>query len=158
MRIYLESTIPSFLAARPARDILQSARQHITADWWDLKRGEHELFISQVVLDEIAFGDPGAARLRLELVRDIPLLEFTEEAREFAREVLDAGLLPREADRDAVHIAIATVHVMDLLLTWNNRHIAKADIQASLRRLAESAGLILPVICTPEELMGESYE
>ena len=158
MRIYIESTIPSYVVARPARDILQAARQQITRDWWDLKRVEHELLISQVVLDEIAFGETAMVRLRMDLVQDIPLLEFTDEVLEFAHKVLDSGLLPRESDRDAAHIALATVHEMDLLLSWNCRHIANAAIQTRLRRLAEVAGLNLPVICTPEELIGESYE
>jgi hypothetical protein len=158
MRIYIESTIPSYVVARPARDILQAARQQITRDWWEFKRGGHDLLISQVVLDEIAFGEAEMVRLRLELVKEFPLLELTDEVRDFARRVLGSGLLPREADRDAAHIALATVHAMDLLLSWNCRHIANAAIQERLRRLAGSAGLNLPVICTPEELIGESYE
>lgn len=57
MEIYIETTIPSYLVARPVRDILQAARQQLTLDWWNLRRGKHELFASQVVLDEIAFGE-----------------------------------------------------------------------------------------------------
>jgi hypothetical protein len=158
MRIYIESTIPSYLVARPGRDILQAARQQLTRDWWDSKRGAHDLYISQVVLDEIAFGEPALARLRSQVVEVLPLLEFTDGVLAFARKVLDSGLLPRHAERDAAHIAFATVHEMDLLLSWNCRHIANATLQPRLRRLAESAGLNLPVICTPEELLGESYE
>jgi hypothetical protein len=158
MRVYVESTIPSYVVARPARDILQAARQQLTRDWWDFGRTEHELFISQVVLDEIAFGEAAMARLRLDLVGDVPMLEFTDEVRDFARKVLDSGILPREADRDAAHIAFATVHEMHVLLSWNCRHIANAALQIPLRRLAESVELNLPVICTPEELIGESNE
>ena len=158
MRIYIESTIPSYVVARPARDILQAARQQLTRDWWDRGRQEHELFISQVVLDEIGFGEEAMVRLRLKLVENIPILESTDEVRDFARMVLDSGVLPREADRDAAHIAFAAIHGTDLLLTWNCRHIANAALQTRLRRLAESAQLNLPVICTPEELIGESHE
>jgi hypothetical protein len=67
--------------------------------------------------------------------------------------ILDSGVLPRDADRDAAHIALATVHEMDILLTWNCRHIANAFIQAKLRKLAHVGGFTLPVICTPEELL-----
>ena len=153
MRVYIESTIPSYLVARPARDLIQAARQQLTRDWWDFKREGHELFISQVVLDEIAFGDQAMARERLELVQSVPLLGLTEGAEVFAQRILDSGLLPPQADRDAAHIALATVHQMDLLLSWNCRHIANAAIQLRLRRLADAASYTLPVICTPEELM-----
>ena len=88
MRIYIESTIPSYVVARPARDLLQAARQQITQDWWDLKRDRHELFVSQVVLDEIAFGEATMAQLRLETLQTIPLLQVTGEVKELARKVL----------------------------------------------------------------------
>ena len=158
MRIYIESTIPSYVVARPARDLLQAARQQITRDWWDLQRDKHELFTSQVVLDEIAFGEKAMAQLRLELLQGVPLLQVTDTVKEFARKVLSSGLLPVTADRDAVHIALASAYQMDILLSWNCRHIANAAIQARLRKLADAAGLTLPVICTPEELMENDYE
>jgi len=72
--------------------------------------------------------------------------------------VLDSGLLPATADRDAAHIALASAYEMDILLSWNCRHIANAALQARLRRLADAAGFTLPVICTPEELMDNDHE
>jgi hypothetical protein len=158
MRIYIESTIPSYVVARPARDLLQAARQQITKDWWDLKRARHELFTSQVVLDEIADGEVAMARQRLDLMAEIPLLDLTDAANSLAKDVLASGLLPADADRDAAHIALATVHEMDILLSWNCRHIANATIQARLRRLVRQAGFALPVLCTLDELAGELYE
>lgn len=155
MRIYIESTIPSYVVARPARDILQAARQQLTRDWWELQREGHELFTSQVVLDEIAGGDAAMASQRLQLLHDVPLLELTVEANELGREILFSGLLPASADGDAAHIALATVHEMDILLTWNCRHIANAAIQQRLRRLAEKHGYTLPSLATPEESMSE---
>jgi hypothetical protein len=158
MRIYLESTIPSYVVARPARDLLQAARQQLTRDWWDLKRDQHELFTSQVVLDEIAFGEKAMAQLRLELLQNVPLLPVADEVKEFARKIQLSGLLPATADRDATHIALATAYEMDILLSWNCRHIANATIQARLRRLADDAGFTLPVLCTPEELLENDHE
>ena len=158
MCIYIESTIPSYVVARPARDLLQAARQQLTRDWWDLQRKRHELFISQVVLDEIGSGEAAMARQRLELVAQIKLLDLTNEANALTKQILGSGLLPADADRDAAHIALATVHEMEILLSWNCRHIANAAIQARLRRLAEKAGFALPVLCTPDELAGELYE
>jgi hypothetical protein len=158
MRIYIESTIPSYVVARPARDLLQAARQQLTRDWWDLKRNKHDLFASQIVLDEIASGDAEVARQRLELVSQIALLDLTDDAHALTKDILRSGVLPPEADRDAAHIAPATIHEMDILLSWNCRHIANAVIQPRLRKLADAAGFILPVICTPEELLGNDDE
>ncbi len=128
MRIYIESTIPSYVAARPARDLLQAARQQLTRDWWGLQRPGHDLFTSQLVLDEIAFGESEMANRRLDLMADITLLESSDEARELTRNIMDSRLLPAKAEGDGAH------------------------------RLIESCGFILPTICTPEEFLQEPYE
>lgn len=155
MRIYIESTIPSYIVARPARDLLQAARQQLTCDWWDLQREQHELFTSQVVLDEIAAGERAMAKRRLECMAGITVLDLTPAAEALADKILQSGLLPAKADGDAAHIALATVHKLDILLTWNCRHIANAAIEVRLRRLVQAQGYELPAICTPEELHGE---
>ena len=155
MRIYIESTIPSYLVARPARDLLQAARQQLTKDWWDLHRARHELFASQIVLDEIAAGEREMAKRRLELMAGLTMLDLTPAAEKFAEQVLHSELLPAHADGDAAHIALATVHQVDILLTWNCRHIANAAIVGRLRRLAAAQDHTLPEIYTPEELLGE---
>ena len=154
MRIYIESTIPSYVVARPARDLLQAARQQLTQDWWLLRREEHELFTSQVVLDEIAAGERVMAERRLALVAGLALLRSTPDIEALAVDVLKSGLLPATADGDAAHIALATAYGMDILLTWNCRHIANAAIVGRLRRLAAERGYTLPEIYTPEELLG----
>lgn len=137
MRIYIESTIPSYVVARPARDLIQAANQQLTRDWWDLQREKHELFTSQVVLDEIAAGERAMAERRLELMAGIALLISTPDIESLADDVLKSGLLPATADGDAAHIALATAYGMDILLTWNCRHIANAAITGRLRRLVE---------------------
>jgi hypothetical protein len=153
MRVYIESTIPSYVVARPGRDLLQAARRQLAKDWWEFERNKHELFTSQVVLDEIAVGERAMARQRLDLIADLKLLDMTEDAKALTKSILASRILPATADRDAAHIALATVHEMDILLTWNCRHIANASIQTPLRRLVAAARFALPVICTPEELM-----
>ncbi len=157
MRIYVESTIPSYVVARPARDLIQAAHQQITKDWWDLKRSKHELFTS-LVLDEIGAGESTMAMERLALMSGIPVLQADPEAEALTQSILDLGILPAKADRDAAHIALATVYELDVLLSWNCRHIANASIQSRLRNLAQKSGFILPVLCTPAELTGELYE
>ena len=153
MRVYVESTIPSYVVARPARDLLQAARQQLAKDWWEFEREKHELFTSQLVLDEIAFGDKEMAARRLETTRSVPLVRATDEVKELAAKILASGLLPATAGSDATLIALATIYELDILLTWNSRHIANAAIRERLRKIVEAAGFALPVICTPEELM-----
>jgi len=99
MRIYIESTIPSYVVARPARDLLQAARQQLTRDWWDLRREQHELFTSQVVLDEIAAGEAEMARQRLELMSHVALLDLTEDANALTKDILRSAVLPPSAYR-----------------------------------------------------------
>ena len=98
------------------------------------------------------------AQQRLDVMAQIKLLDLTDEANSLAKEILASGLLPPDADRDAAHIALATVHEMDILLSWNCRHIANATLQSRLRHVAEKSGFALPVLCTPDELTGELYE
>jgi hypothetical protein len=142
------------VAARPASHLLQAARQRLARDWWEMDRKRHELFTSQIVLDEIAAGEVEMARRRLRLMAGIMVLDLIPDAENLADHILKSGLVPAKADSDAAHIALATVHKMDILPTLNCRHIANASIAVRLRRLVQSAGYELPAICTPEELLG----
>jgi hypothetical protein len=155
MVIYIESTIPSYVVARPTQRLLQAARQQLARDWRRFERGKHELFTSQIVLDEIAAGEAEMARRRLNLMADISVLALVPAAEILADNILKSGLVPLKADSDAAHIALATVHKMDILLTLNCRHIANATIAVRLRRLVQAEGYELPAICTPEELLGD---
>lgn len=154
-RVYIETTIPSYLAARSSRDLLQTARQQLTRDWWDNARQQYDLCISTIVIDESSTGDPDAAQRRLVYLESLPLLDITEGVNEVAKAIMDSGLLPQQAIRDAIHIAVASVHNVDFLLTWNCRHIANAVIMKELRTIAEDYNCELPILCTPEELLGE---
>ena len=98
------------------------------------------------------------ANRRLELMADITLLESTDQAGELTRHIMHSGLLPAKAEGDGAHIALATVHRTDILLTWNCRHIANAFILGRLRQLIESRGFSAPTICTPEEFLQQPYE
>lgn len=152
---YLETTILSYLSARPSRDLIVAGHQQITREWWDRRRNEFSLFISQFVADEAGQGDPEAVRRRMGMVAGLRMLEITHEVGDLAAAVLRAGVIPRESATDAAHIAVAALHGMDFLLTWNCAHIANAKIITRLRALCEARGLRCPVICTPEELLGE---
>ena len=154
-RVYIETTIPSYLTARPSRDIVQAARQQLTREWWDVERRNYDLCISQIVLDEATAGDAEAAQRRMAVIDTLPLLDLTFEVDGLAETIMQSGLLPASASRDAVHIAVTAVHQVHFLLTWNCRHIANATIFRDLQHIIMSAGYDVPVICTPEELLGD---
>jgi len=154
-RIYIETTIPSYLTAWPSRDIVQMARQQLTRDWWNSQRHNYDLCISQIVLDEAEAGDEDAAQRRMAVIADFPLLDLTLNVDELAEKIMESGLLPQAAARDAIHIAVACIHNVDFLLTWNCRHIANAIILRDLQHIIVDAGYEMPVICTPEELIGD---
>ena len=106
------------------------------------------------MLDEAAAGDPKAARDRLDTLKGLPLLDITEEVSSLAVALMDALALPAKASTDAAHIALAAVHGMHFLLTWNCVHIANAEKAVAIERACRDLGFTCPVICTPEELMG----
>jgi hypothetical protein len=152
-RLYLETTVPSYLTSRPSRDLIIASHQQITREWWEKRRGAFQLYISQLVIDEASAGDPFVARERLRVVEELPLLDITPEVAELADGIVASGKIPRKAATDAAHIAIAAVHGMDFLVTWNCVHIANATIAKSLKLICEQHSYECPVICTPEELM-----
>ncbi len=152
-KVYLETTIPSLLTAWPSRDLIIAADQQSTRDWWENRRQDFELFVSPEVLDEAGQGDVEAARLRLEAINTLPVLAATEAVEELTRAVLASGLIPSRATRDAAHIAFASVHEMDFLLTWNCRHIHNAMISRRMSEVCSAQGFALPILCTPRELM-----
>lgn len=154
--LYLETTIPSYLTAKSSRDIIQTARQQITSEWWENRLNEFDIYISQVVIDEASEGDPIASTKRMEAVKTFTLLEITEEVVDLAEKIIIGKIIPEKAIRDALHIAVATFHEMSFLLSWNCKHIANAEIVKRLRKTVAIEGLELPVICTPEELLERS--
>ncbi len=151
--VYIETTIPSYLAARQSPQIVMAARQQITHEWWADHREKYELFVSQVVLDEASDGDVDAAAKRMQLLENIPLLEPPENADEIVAALLQQVPLPPKAATDALHIAISVGNGINYLLTWNCRHIANATLEARMETVCESFGLRLPTICTPEQLI-----
>jgi hypothetical protein len=155
-RLYLETSVISNLTARPSGDLVAAAHQHITARWWDLRRSCFDVWTSELVLEEAARGDHAAAVRRIGSLDGIPLLKVTTEASRLASEIVRAHLLPDRAFPDALHIALAAVHAVDYLLTWNCTHIANAELLPRVTVLVHSAGFPMPFVCTPEELMGDT--
>jgi predicted nucleic acid-binding protein len=153
--VYIETSIIGYLSARSSNNLILMANVEATREWWDNRRSQFSLYISQVVLDEVAQGDDEIATRRLEILRDFPLLEINQAVQNLAAQCLSKSNLPPKASDDALHIAAATVYGLDYLLTWNCKHIANAQIQKKLLQISLDAGYELPIICTPYELMGE---
>jgi hypothetical protein len=152
-KVYIETSIISYLTARPSKTILGAAHQQLTLSWWE-RRFEYDLLVSQSVWQECAAGDPDAARRRLAALEGLDVLAITEDMIGLAEALIAKRLIPAKAIEDSLHIAIATLHHVDFLLTWNCRHIANPVIQEGIAEYLEQRGLFLPIICTPEELLG----
>lgn len=153
--VYIESSIISFLRRKPSADILNAARQLLTARWWTSERAAYELVISQYVLDEISAGNSALAAERLLAVDGIPVLPPAFEIPQIAEVIMARATLPPKAQVDALHIAAVAHHRIDYLLTWNCSHIANAKILPRIFSALRDLDLPLPIICTPEELLGD---
>ena len=154
-KLYLESTIPSYLVARPSRDTILIGQQKCTHDWWNKRAARFEIFVSEVVVGEISTGEIAMAARRMELIKPFALLESNDAVKALTRALVHGGPLPEKAARDAAHIAFSAVHGMHFLLTWNCTHIANAMMYAKMREICAAHGCEWPVICTPDELLAE---
>jgi hypothetical protein len=151
--VYIETTIVSYLTARPSRDLIVAAHQQITREWWEMALPQYSPFISSVVFEEAAKGDPKAAQLRLEAIQSFPLLGIVQEVHELADLYSSQIQLPEKARADSYHLALATWHGMDFLVSWNCTHIANGSFKLLLEELNAHLGMRTPIICTPEELI-----
>ena len=144
----------SYYTSRPSRDLVVAAHQQITREWWENHRAQVDTYISTLVIQEAEAGDPSAAKLRLDVIEDLPVLELNEDVFSLASNLVERGPIPPEFFEDALHIAVATVNGMEFLLTWNCHHINNPRIRPDIVRIVETFGYECPVICTPDEFMG----
>ena len=151
--VYIETTVVSYLTARPSRDLVIAAHQQVTLEWWDNALPRLDPFVSAVVIEEGSRGEPEAAKLRMEKISNFPLLEVTREVQELADCYFNQTQIPEKARADAYHLALAASHGMDFLVSWNFTHILSAMIRTVIQDINESHGIYTPFICTPEELM-----
>jgi hypothetical protein len=154
-KVYVETTIVSYLTARASRDLVAAAHQELTQEWWADHRHRFDLFVSDLVILEASKGDSSAAQRRIDELSGIPVLGLTEAARELARLFLQRKLIPEKAVEDAFHVAIATVQGMNFLFTWYCKHIANAEVRERLEAACLMLGYQMPTLCTPEQLMGD---
>jgi len=152
-KVYIETSVISYLVARPSRDLLIAANQQVTQEWWQNRRPKFDVYVSQLVAQEINSGDAEAVSKRQQAVTDCTYLDVTSEAVNLAEKLIEQNAIPRQAAEDGLHIAVATVSGMDYLLTWNFRHIANAALRANVELVCRLNGYEPPVICSPMELM-----
>ena len=150
---YIETTIPSYYVARSSPSLFHAAKQAATREWWDSGCSGLRLFTSLETIVEASKGDEQMVSDRLLLLKLIPILVMPDEALEMARGLISSGIVPEKAASDALHIAVASWHRIDYLVTWNFKHIANPFIQERLRNAIAADGFQLPVMCSPEELL-----
>jgi len=152
--VYLETSFISYLVARPSGDLVVAAHQKTSQDWWSGRRQQFSCYVSQVVIDEASAGDPVEAQRRLAVITSLAALTITPGGEALTQAILSSGVLPPFAARDAAHVAVAAFHGVDYLLTWNCKHLANAQIMRKIESVCRASGYRMPIICTPDELMG----
>ena len=153
--VYIESSVISYITARPSRDVVTSARQTITIEWWEEYKDSFDVFISELVIEEIGSGDLVAAKRRLSVIEKIPVLEATENSKILAKALIAENAIPKSSAEDALHISIAAVQEIDFLLTWNFKHINNANTRGRISKVITQWDYICPVLCSPEELVND---
>lgn len=151
--LYMETSVPSYFTARPSADLVVATHQHLTREWWEKRLSSFEVYVSELVYDEVQRGDAEAARRRLDVIDRFSMLIVAAEAETLARQYLRELPLPERALADALHLAVASLNGMDYLVTWNCRHIARGSVKRMLPQINAGQGLDTPTICTPEELL-----
>ncbi len=152
-KVYIETSVISYLTARPNNDIRAMANQNITVEWWETQRHKYDLVVSEFVLAEAGLGNPAAAQLRLAAIEGLMELRATDAILVLGRELIGRSALPAKAEIDAYHVAIAAVNGIEYLLTWNCTHIANAHTRPKIESTCRAMGYEPPIICTPQELM-----
>ncbi len=152
--VYIDTSVVSYLTARPARDMVTAVRQVETIEWWTMESAHFELFSSDVTIEEASQGNPEAAQRRIEVLRDMTILTLTRDASALARALLAGRAVPEGAEVDARHIAVAAVNNIDYILTWNFSHMANTVTMPAIGEICGQQGYNSPIITTPNQLQG----
>lgn len=151
--MYVETSVISYLVARPSKNARVASNQDLTREWWQTRRDRFELYVSAVVAGEAQRGNPEAAAARMEALRDLRLAQVTRDALALAAALVAGAGVPKKANEDALHIAVAACNGLDYLLTWNCTHIANAVTIPLVNAICRRNGFEPPLIYTPQELM-----
>jgi len=156
-RVYIETSIPSFYH-EDREDAPAVARREWTCEWWDNYYQDYEVVSSVAVLEELMEGEYLKKEKCLDLLKNIPLLSIEQEVAEIVEVYITHKLMPNNPAGDALHLAIASFHKCDFLLTWNCKHIANANKINHIRRINTLLGLHIPNLVTPLEMLGENND
>jgi len=151
--VYIETSVISYLTALPSRDIIVAANQQATREWWQTRKPDFDIYISQLVIQEASAGDSEAISRRQEILEGLANLNISQEAITLAERLVKEKAIPEQAAEDALHIALAAVNGMDYLITWNFKHIANATMRANVELVCRLNDYEPPIICSPLELM-----
>ena len=155
-RVYIEPTVISYLAARPSSNPVLAARQRASQQLWEDYADRFEFVISDIVNNEVRLGDANAAQRRLEVISSLRVLEILPEVDVLGQKLLGTGAVPRNSEPDAQHIAIATVHGVEYLVSWNHKHIVNENKREHINQVCQAAGFQPTTLCTPIELMEDT--
>jgi predicted nucleic acid-binding protein len=151
-RIYIESSVISYLTSRTSRDLVVAAHQQVTLDFWE-RIDQFDMCISAYLIAEISKGDDERAQTRMGLIASATLLETSPEVEVLADALIEQKSVPAKARLDALHIAVCAVHGLEYLLTWNCKHIANAQTMSLIENTCSELGYRCPRLCTPLELL-----
>jgi predicted nucleic acid-binding protein len=152
-RLYIETTVVSYLTAKPSRDIMVAGHQEATRELWPELSAKYETYISALVFEEARKGDPDQAQMRIEAIEPFPMLDIDDEARTLAQKIITGKGIPAEYPEDALHIAVAAVNGIEVVITWNFAHLNNPFTRKMVRQIIEGEGYGCPEICSPEELL-----
>lgn len=150
---YIETTVIGHLVGRMLADPIVAGRQTVTRQWWPAAITKYRFFVSKVVADECAAGDPDAANERLEVLDSLDFIATSPSVDELAHKLIAEFAVPKTEPRDAVHISLAAVNGVEYLVSWNFKHIVNPTTRSAIERVCRDAGYVPPIICTPDELM-----
>ena len=153
-RVYVETTVASYFAARPSRDLMIAGHQEATRELWPKFASEYEPYVSALVYEEAGRGDRDQAQMRLAALKSFPMLDIDDDARSLAEKIIAGGGIPGEYPEDALPIAVAAVNGIDVLVMWNFAHLNNPFTRIVVRHIVENEGYQCPEICSPEELLG----
>ncbi len=151
--VYIETTIPSYLVARPSNDLDNYYRQVKTQEWWTRVLPHVEPVVSVYVISEASLGNVDAAKRRIDAIKNFAVLEETDDLVLLAKQFEKKLSIPIKAQTDAFHLACSVIYGVDYVLSWNFEHIVGAPVKRTFSDLGRELDIIMPTLCTPEELM-----
>ncbi len=154
LKIYIETSVVSYLVARPSKNVVIAAHQASTSDFWE-RLDQYDVYVSDIVIQEASKGDETLSRCRIQIIENFQVLEIDDEIKKIARYLLLNKVIPEKCPEDALHIAVAAANGMDAIVTWNFKHINNPFIRKRVRQLLQKIGWACPEICSPEEFLGD---